>query len=67
MIRTEICYTSYHMKTQTVAHNISGFQGIKCCIQYLDSHSHKPIFYPYNSYDVSDTIRLICIGNKVEY
>ena len=43
-----ICYTACHLTTQNLAPNLPGFQGIKRCIQYLDSHPHKPIFYPSN-------------------
>ena len=58
MIRIEIFYTVCHLGTQTVAPTLTGFQGIKRCIQYTDSHLHKPIFYPYNYYDGSNIIRL---------
>ena len=47
--------------------NLPGFQGIKCCVQYLAIHPHKPIFYPSNSYDGSNFIRLTWSGNQVEY
>ena len=50
MIRIDICYTDCRLATQTVAPNLPFFQGIKRCIQYLDSHPHKPIFYPSNFY-----------------
>ena len=43
-----------------------GFQGIKRCVQYLDSHPHKPIFYPSNYYGGSNFIRLTCSGDQVE-
>ena len=66
MIIQNICYAIFLLSTQTVAHNISGFQGIKRCIQYLASHPHKPIFYPYNYYDGSNFIRLTWGGNKFE-
>ena len=49
-----------------MAPNITGFQGIKCCVKYLDSHPHKPIFCPYDSYDGSKVIRLTWSGNQVE-
>ena len=49
MIRIDICYTDYHLVTQTVAPTIPGFQGLNIRIQYLDIHPHKPIFYPSNS------------------
>ena len=44
MSRTDICYEICRLENQTVAPNLTGFQGIKCCVQYLASHSHKPIF-----------------------
>ena len=43
-----------------------GFQGIKIYVQYLDSNSHKPIFYTSNSYDGSNFIRITWSGNQVE-
>ena len=46
--------------------NISGFQVIKCCIQYLASHPHKTIFYPYNSDDGSNSIKLTWSGDQFE-
>ena len=49
--RIGICYTDCRLYTQTVAPTLPGFQGIKRCVQYLASHSHKPIFYCSNSYD----------------
>ena len=49
-----------------MAPTLPGFQGIKQCVQYLASHPHKPKFYPSNSYDVSNVIRLTWSGNKVE-
>ena len=67
MIIVDICYTTCHLETQNVAHNLPGFQDIKWCIKYLDSHPHKPIFYPSNSYDGSNVIRLTCSANKFEY
>ena len=66
MSRIGICHTTYNLETQTVAPTLHGFQGIKCCVQYLASHPHKPIFYPYNSYDEEIVIRLIWSGNQVE-
>ena len=62
-----ICYEICRLATQTVAPNITGFQGIKRCVKYLASHPHKPIFYPSNSYDGSNVIRLTRSGNQVEY
>ena len=49
-----------------MAPNLPGIQGIKLCVQYLASNSHKTIFYPSNSYDVSKFIRLTWSGNQVE-
>ena len=43
------------------------FQGINHCIQYLDSHPHKTIFYPSNYYDGSNVIILTWNGDQVEY
>ena len=43
------------------------FQGINRGVQYLDSHPHKPIFYPSNYHDVSYFIRLTCSGNQFDY
>ena len=64
--RIDICYATCHILTQNLAPTLPGFQGIKRCVQYLDSHKHKPIFYPSNSYDGSNVIRLIWSGNQVE-
>ena len=61
-----IFYATCRLATQNVAPTITGFQGIKRCVQYLASHSHKPIFYPYNYDDVSNIIRLKRSGNQVE-
>ena len=51
MIRVYLFYATCCLATQTVVPTLRGFQGIKHCFQYLDSHPHKPIFYPSNSYD----------------
>ena len=51
MSRIYLCYATCHIATQTVAPTLPGFQVIKRCVQYRASHPHKPIFYPYNSYD----------------
>ena len=61
-----ICYTSCCLATQNVAPTLPGFQGIELCIQYMASHPQKPIFYPSNSYDGSNFIRLTWSGNQVE-
>ena len=49
-----------------MALNLPDFQGINLCVQYLASHPHKPIFYPYNYYDGSNVIILTWSGNRVE-
>ena len=67
MSRNDIFYTAYSIATQTMSPTITGFQGIKHCIQYLASHPHKPIFYLYNFYYVSNVTRLTWSGNQVEY
>ena len=46
MSRIGLCYVTCRLATQTVAPTLPGFQGIKLCVQYLDIHPHKPIFYP---------------------
>ena len=66
MSRIDLCYTTCCLETQTVAPTLPRFQGIKLCVQYLDSHPHKPIFYPSDSYDWSNVIRLTWSGNQVE-
>ena len=66
MSRIYLCYETCCLATQAVASTLRGFQGINCCVQYLYTHPHKPIFYPYNSYDGSNVISLTSIGNKVE-
>ena len=65
MSRIDICYSTCHIATQTVAPGIPGFQGIKWCVQYLASHPHKPIFYLSNYYYGSNIIRLTWSGNQV--
>ena len=67
MSRIDLCYATCRLANQNVAPTLSGFQGIKRCVQYLVSHPHKPIFYPSHSYDGSNVIRLTWIGNQVEY
>ena len=54
----DICCTAYLTANQTMSPTLPGFQGIKLCVQYMDSHPHKPIFYPSNYYDRSNVIRL---------
>ena len=67
MSRIGIFYATCRLETQNVAPNLPGFQGIKLCVQYLDSHTHKIIFYPSNYYDGSNAIILTWSGNQVEY
>ena len=66
MSRIDLCYETFRLATQTVAHNLPGFQGIKRFVQYLASHPYKPTFYPYNSCDGSNLIRITWSGNQVE-
>ena len=66
MSRIDICYATCRLDTQTVAPTLPRFQGIKQYVQYLDSHSHKPTFYPSKYYDGSNFIRLTLSGNQVE-
>ena len=66
MIIINLCYATCRLDTQTMALTLPGFQGIKQCVQYLDSHPHKTIFYPSNSYDGSNVIRLRWDENQVE-
>ena len=66
MIRIDIFYTALHLATQTVAPNLTGFQGIKHCIKYLTSQPHKPIFYPSNYHDGSNGTILTWNGNQIE-
>ena len=66
MSRIDICYASCFLATQTVAPTLPGFQGLKQCIKYLDSHPHKPTFNPSNYYDDSNIIRLTWSENQVE-
>ena len=66
MIIIDIYQENCHLATQTVAPTIPGYQGIKPCAQFLDSHPHKTIFHPSNYYDGSIEIRLTWSGDKVE-
>ena len=54
----DLCFATCLLTTQTVAPTIPGLQGIIQYVKYLASHPHKPICYPYNSYDGSNFIRL---------
>ena len=67
MSRIDLCYETCRISTQTVAPTLSSFPGINRCVQYLDIHPHKPIFYLSNSYGGSNLIRLTWSGNQVEY
>ena len=58
MRRTEIHYRAFCLGKQTVTTTIPGFQCLKRRIQYMASHTHKPIFHTSNSYDESNFIRL---------
>ena len=62
----DICYATCSLSTQTVAPTLPDFQCIKCCVQYLASHPHNPIFYPYNFYYGSNVISFTWSGNHVE-
>ena len=42
VIRIDICYTVFHLGTQTVVTTIPYFQGLKHSIKYLDSHPNDP-------------------------
>ena len=61
------CYTACRLGTETLIPNIPGFQVLKRCIQYLDIHPNKPIFYPSNYYYGSNVIRLTWSVTQVEY
>ena len=61
-----VCYATCCLLTQTVAHSLPGFQGIKRCVKYLDSHPHKIIFYRSISYDGSNVVSLTWSGNQIE-
>ena len=62
----DLCHTTCRIATQNVAPTLPGFQGIKQCVKYLASNPHKPLFYPSNSYDGSNFIRLTWSRNQVE-
>ena len=42
----DIFHTAFPLSNQTVAPTLPVFQGLKRCIQHIDSHPHKTIFYP---------------------
>ena len=58
MSRIDICYTACRLGTKNVAPKLPGFQGIKICIQYINSNLHKNILYLYNSHEGSNVIIL---------
>ena len=66
MSRIEICYSSCRLETQTMSPTLPSFQGLNRCIQYMYSHTLKPILYPYNYYYITNFIILIWSGNKLE-
>ena len=66
MSRIDIHYTTLCLGTQTVSHTLPGFRGLKICIQYQASHTHRHICYSYNSYDGSNLIKIIWSENQVE-
>ena len=66
MSRIELCCAIFCLATQTVEPTLPGFQGTKRCVQYMDIHPHKPIFYPSASYYGSNVISITWIGNQVE-
>ena len=59
----DLCYATCSLTTQNVEPTLPVFQGIKHCVQYLDIHPRKPIFYPYNPYDGSNVIRITWSGD----
>ena len=65
--RIDLCYVTCILDNHTVAPTLPGLQGIKKCVQYLASHTHKSICYHSNSYDRSNFISLTWSGNQVEY
>ena len=66
MSTIDICYTTYHLGTQTVEPDITGFQGHKSFILYLDRYTHKTS-YTYNSYEGSNIIRLTWCENQIKH
>ena len=67
MSRIVICYATCSLATHTVAPTLPVLQGIKRCVQHIDIHQHKPIFYPSISYDGSNVSSLTWSLNQVEY
>ena len=49
-----------------MAPTITGFKALNFFIQYLATNTHKQIFYPYNSYEKLNIIRLTWSVNIVE-
>ena len=66
MSRVDIFYTTCRLVTQNLEPTLPGFRGLMILIQYLDTHPHKPIFYPSNSYDRSNVTILTWIEDQVE-
>ena len=58
MIRIEIFYTSYRLRTQTVAPTLPGFQVMNIYIKDIATQPHKPILYLLNCYDGAKLIIL---------
>ena len=58
MSKIDFFYPNCNLANQTVAPTITGFQDLKRCIQYPDSHYHKPFIFCSNSYNESNVIRL---------
>ena len=51
MSRIYFLYATFYLATQTVSPTLTGFRGIKRCVKYLASNTHRPIFYPSDYYD----------------
>ena len=62
----DIFYKAFLLVTQNMAPTTNGFQGLNKCIQYLANYPHKPVFYPYNSYDIPNIIISSWGGTQVE-
>ena len=66
MSRIDSFYTAIRLVTRTVSLTLTDLKGLKRCVQYMASHPHKYVFYPFNYYDVSNIIWLTWIGTQVE-
>ena len=62
----DIFYKAFLLVTQNMAPTTNGFQGLNKCIQYMANYSYKPVFYPYNSYDIPNIIISSWGGTQVE-